>query len=1764
LPTNFIIEADVFISSGTRGIRNIGFRHDTSNANGYMYRLQTSASDGGFFILNGAGTWSQIGASDGPYSANAWHNVKLLINGSTFTSWVDGTQKVSVTDATYSNTKIGTQDDGGADLDSYVDNYIVRRYVYPEPSAGLGTEENQAGSSAGTLLNFTDNSSGDFNKGNYYNTFYDGSNLTLSGTNTTGNFTKIFDAGARVEWTNINWGNIGQSCSGTISYQKGDSENFTGTYDTYLDSSTPTTNYGSDNYLLIDSSPLRSLIKFDVLGYGYHKIPFNSVINSANVTLNVYDSGDPVTIYEVLENWSEEQATYNNRLTGTSWSSTGCASIPSRSTTAEDSFNPSSIGNYTFSILNAFKRWTNKTSENYGIVLNPGGSGGVGIRSSDYIVQSYRPNLKVSFDSPDCTSVRVFIRTSNDKASWTNWQEVSKGGNINDSNDASRYLEYRVELNSFNQTYKPYLKNITFNYAAILTNSSGWYNTFFNSPTSFGDYSVCVNTSLRTMNTGTCGNLQVLSSIAPNVFLISPTDNQWFNYGNLTLIYNASDRGNDIANASLFINEVYNQSNSTNITNNQYNNFSINLTQGQYTWTVNVTDSLNNSNTAIERTFYIDLENPNVSLIYPGNQSSLAVSQLNLSFNATDNMDTNLTCSVVLDGSTIRSGIGAASGNLTNISSGTLGSGTHYWNVTCTDNAIRNFTSSTFNFNISDTPPNVTLISPNPNYLGGNGNISFIYNASDNTGLINCSLYLDGVFNVTNKTAVLNNQNNSINVTGINEGKHNWTVECFDLSASPNKPSPRNFSVDLYFPTIALNLPVNNTVTNYSNVNFNFTANDTFDNSLNCNLTINGIVVDNNFTANSGQLTNRLINNLTDGIKYWNVSCTDDAGHVNSSLTRLINIREPPMVILNTSNESAYRVNYITLDYTPYDNTNLSQCSLYLDGVFNESNSSTINKAQLNNFVVNNLKDGTHLWYVNCSDLINLSSVSETRVFYIDSNPPNIILYHPNGENVFSKNVTFNFTVTDNVDSSLICNLTVDSTVQNKSFVANNNSVTNITVSGLYDGYHTWFVNCSDDAGNIGGSLTFNLTRVTTPEVTLIWPNNNYWFNSSNIGLIYIPDSDQGLKNSSLFINEILNQTNTTGIINHGNNTFNVSGIIDGGYNWTVNVTGINGLLGTTTERQFYVDTHPPEERLYEPDGTKVIDTNNVTFNFSTIDNLDPTIRCNLTLDGDVKFTGNVNNNSNKIVYLLLVDGNHTWSVTCMDEAGNINLSGGINFTVKAPPNVTLNSPSEAFRTKNSAITFFYTPSDAIGIINCSLYMDGKINKTDNGPVPNVQNNFSVIGIDEGKHNWTVNCTDPDNNWNWPEERNFYRDISPPSISLELPDNNSGIDYNQARIYFNWTAIDALDTVLQCNLTIDGVDRQKNIWITGNISTSQYVLTSVIGQGEHSWNVTCWDQLKNYNTSELRKFNLTYPDFFVNSSDITLNETNPKENQSVQINAIVYNLAGVDTQNVTVRFYNGDPDSGGTIIGTNIFIDLSKYNQTNVTTSWLAPIGGSQIFVVVDPPIATNGSFKELNESNNKASKSFNVGSWQFFYGDVLAFSDAVLANSNNSNLISWAGNGFAGGNVYVTDSDSDILWSSLQAIGKAKNNTASSSDFAEIDSALNSTSYIDSVYSIYTNSGTPKGKLNLSSFGKIIREVPIVNSTNNSNFVTGILWDTSHDTNGEFDTVDNENIVFVAPINKNALGTYGTYDYEIRVPAKLRGYHGGSSQSAAFYVELS
>jgi len=1615
---------------------------------------------------------------------------------------------------------------------------------------------------------FYETSGSQFSQGMFYNTqIQNNENITLSSGSTSGNFTKILDAGAMVSWNNLSWDFQGSSCSGTISYQEGDSNSYSGTEDSYITSGAPTTNYGTSNSIIIDGSPTsdRGLIKFNnIVGRAFNQIPENSTINNANLTFYVSDTGDAVSTYQVLENWTESQVTYNNRLTSTVWSSVGCSSTPSRSSSLEDTFTASSIGSYTINVTNSMKSWVSGSS-NYGWVFNMPTSNGISIRSSEYSTQSERPILMVDYQASECTNVIVYIRTSNDKLTWTPWQQILNNGLINDSNVYSRYLEYRVELTSVNSDLTPVLKDITVNYTAITTDPNGNYLYNFTTPSQFGTYPVVINTSFKTILITNSTSLSVETGVAPNVSLVSPSNNQWFSYGELNLTYNATDVNNDFAFSELIINGAVNRTNSSPIVNYAYNNFTINFTSGQYNWTVNVTDNGAYRATTPQRTFYIDLINPNISLIYPGNESSFELNQLNLSFNATDNMDSNLTCSIILDGATLRSGVGANNGEIVNVSSGILTGGVHYWNVTCTDNALRNFTSPTFNFNISDTPPNVTLISPANNHKDNDGVISFIYNATDNTGFTNCSLYINGVINKTNSSPILNYQNNAFDVEGFLEGNYNWTVECFDLSSSSNKPSPRNFSMDLYKPTIVLNSPSNSGTSLLSNIYFNFTANDTFDSSLNCNLTVNGIIM-NNSVARSGNLTTILITNLTDGLKSWNVTCADDTLNSNTSATWTVNITEYPSVVLNTGNNSRFNQTSINLYYTPIDNTNLSSCRLYLNGVFNQSNSSQILNNQQNLFTLNGIAEGTYNWYVNCTDYYGLFNQSETRRFYADRTPPQINISYPKGEDIYASNITFNFTVTDIIDSNISCNLTVNSSVLDINFTVNNGSLTSRIVSGIGDGYNLWNLTCWDMAGNTNVSNTFNFTRYTNPAVTLISPGNNTWFNSGNILLEYFPEDDGGIINASLYINGIYNRSNSSPITNRGYNNFSITGFSDGSYYWNINVTDPTGLTGIGEERRFYVDTHAPSLILNYPNESSTITTNNVTFNFTVLDNMAQFIYCNFTVDGELESQGVYSNNSNVIKYSTLGDGNHTWNVDCTDNASNFNYSNTINFTVEAPPLIELISPIENFRTTSSWINFSYIPYDLIDIKNCSIYLDGVFNQSNISISENTLNNFSISGVAEGQHNWTVNCSDSDDNWNWSTERIFYRDISPPSIILNSPDNESGIDFNNDRVYFNWTAIDILDGTLQCNLTVDGVVREPNVWVTNGSPIRKYVFTSVLGQGEHFWNVTCWDQMKNTNTSELRMFNLTYPDFYVNPLEIFFNETSPRENQSINIIATVYNIAGSDISNVTVRFYKGDPDSGGLKIGTDIFINLSKFSQVNISQDWIASLGTSEIFVIVDPPLISNGTYIELNESNNKASRTISVGSWHFFYGDVLTSSNLVLANNDSNTLVNWSTNNLNNGNVYVTDYDSYVSWTSLQSIGKNKLNLDSTSDFSEIDYFLNSTSFDDSVYSVYTNSGTPKYTTNIYSFGNILEEVPIINSTNNSNFVTGILWDFSDDTNGtggEFDLADKEDIVFISPMNKHSEGTYGIYDYELRVPAKLREYEVSDTKSAVFYVEV-
>jgi subtilase family serine protease/prenyltransferase beta subunit len=117
-------------------------------------------------------------------------------------------------------------------------------------------------------------------------------------------------------------------------------------------------------------------------------------------------------------------------------------------------------------------------------------------------------------------------------------------------------------------------------------------------------------------------------------------------------------------------------------------------------------------------------------------------------------------------------------------------------------------------------------------------------------------------------------------------------------------------------------------------------------------------------------------------------------------------------------------------------------------------------------------------------------------------------------------------------------------------------------------------------------------------------------------------------------------------------------------------------------------------------------------------------------------------------------------------------------------------------------------------------------------------------------------------------------------------------------------------------------------------------------------------------------------DLGVSSEDIIFTPSNPKEGDIVQITSTVGNSMLGTASNIKVRFYLGDPDSGGTQIGTDIVIpEISSRGTATVSTTWntTGHTGNNHIYVYVDP----DNAIAEDNENNNIAFKTLKVATSQ-------------------------------------------------------------------------------------------------------------------------------------------------------------------------------------------
>lgn len=290
------------------------------------------------------------------------------------------------------------------------------------------------------------------------------------------------------------------------------------------------------------------------------------------------------------------------------------------------------------------------------------------------------------------------------------------------------------------------------------------------------------------------------------------------------------------------------------------------------------------------------------------------------------------------------------------------------------------------------------------------------------------------------------------------------------------------------------------------------------------------------------------------------------------------------------------------------------------------------------------------------------------------------------------------------------------------------------------------------------------------------------------------------------------------------------------------------------------------------------------------------------------------------------------------------------------------------------------------------------------------------------------------------------------------------------------------------------------------------------------------------------------------ATQLNVSNLNPGEQENVTFNGSIFNNGTSNAFNFVAALVNGNCTNGTMIQNTTI--NLSAGQNTTLNFSWNAtPVGPHNISFCVN----YINNILEDNYTNNNITITLNVKAYNDYFGNITG--NVTLDTNTNRTEYDW--NFTDSGNVIFTTANKTINFSALYALGRNISGGIAVNDFLEADQALNMTGFNDSIQILWaTNASNPKQTTNFTIRGRLIQNVPYINSTNTSNFITGILWQSANSTVREFNATNNAPLLFVTVINRNQTGFYGRYDYEAHVPVLLRVYN-STANALQYFVEL-
>lgn len=311
-----------------------------------------------------------------------------------------------------------------------------------------------------------------------------------------------------------------------------------------------------------------------------------------------------------------------------------------------------------------------------------------------------------------------------------------------------------------------------------------------------------------------------------------------------------------------------------------------------------------------------------------------------------------------------------------------------------------------------------------------------------------------------------------------------------------------------------------------------------------------------------------------------------------------IPIISPPDVTLTSpvdnANLTSSTVEFLT---TATDPIKVDNVSIILDGLINQTNTSGVNGSYT--FTITGVIEGIHNWSILVINNNSLSNQSVNRTFNFTQPPIFIDLLNP-ADTSTSQIPSVNVSCRAYKDQGVTqLNLTIDGVVNTT--VVNTTIAENLTIGGFQnfaEGNYTWGCSALNPSTSaVSANRTFEVLY-SSPVVTLISPPDNSNTTSQIVSFNFTATDLNGITNVSLFLNGILNETDTSGV--SGNYSFEKT-LEEGIYNWSAKAVSIFGKETNSSENSFIVHLTSPNATIIAPIGieTYFLLGSNETLNYS-------------------------------------------------------------------------------------------------------------------------------------------------------------------------------------------------------------------------------------------------------------------------------------------------------------------------------------------------------------------------------------------------------------------------------------------------------------------------------------------------------------------------------------------------------------------------------------